>query len=127
MTSIKPTIPMPGPVNPPTPMSGWKTKLGSFLIAAAGVIGGSAEIAPYPEMVPWIRFIAFIVGGIGSAFLVWGIGHKVEKSRPVLVQKKRVPYYIQKIDPEELKVLNELAREKVREQKKKSELKPPTV
>jgi hypothetical protein len=122
MTSIKPTVPIPGPINPqpPQPMSGWKTKLGSFLIAAAGVIGGSAEIAPYPEMVPWIRFIAFIVGGMGSAFLIWGIGHKLEKNRNVLVQKKQIPYYIQKIDPDELALLEEL-------KKRKKGPEPPTV
>lgn len=108
----QPNVPMPGPVNPPSPMGGWKMKMGSFLIAIAATIGGSAEVAPYPEMVPWIRFIAFIVGGVGAAFLAWGAGHKMEKNRPVLVKKQKIPYYIQKIDPDELKLLEDIRKQR---------------
>lgn len=108
-----------------THMSGWKMKLGSFLVAIGAVIIGSAEVAPVPEMIPWVKFIGFIVGGIGTAFLAWGAGHKLEKNRSVLIKKQNIPYYIQKIDPDELLLLKKLRGEKNALPKK--EVKPPTL
>ena len=116
---IKPEIPIPGPVNPPAPMGGWKMKLGSLLIAVGALIVGSGEVAPIPEMVPWLKFVGFIVGGVGTAFLAWGAGHKLEKNRPIIIRKKNVPYYIQKIEPDELKWLEEMRKSK--------KVEPPTL
>jgi len=71
-----------------THMTGWKTKTGSFLIAIAGVIAGSSTIVPIPEAIPWIKFVSFIVGGFGTAFVAWGTGHKLEKNRIVYIKSK---------------------------------------
>lgn len=60
-------------------MGGWKVKTGSFLTAIGVVIAGSAEVIPIYEFGPWLKFAGFILGGIGSAFITWGIGHKIEK------------------------------------------------
>jgi hypothetical protein len=100
-----------------TPMGGWKTKLGAFLVAIATTIGGSAQLLPIPEAAPWITFAAFIVGGIGGAFTIWGIAHKMEKNRPVVIEKKRIPYFIQPMSPDEFKFLETL--------RKKKEVEPP--
>jgi hypothetical protein len=89
-------------------MSGWKMKVGSFLAAIAAVIIGSAEIAPYPEIIPWLKFLGFIVGGVGTAFLAWGAGHKLEKNRNVIVKKKTIPYYVHPMNPEEFKALEKM-------------------
>lgn len=96
------------------PMTGWKMKLGSFLAAIAAVIVGSAEIAPYPAMVPWIKFLGFIVGGVGTAFIAWGAGHKLEKNRNVIVQKKTIPYYVHPLDEKEFEILQKMRKEKER-------------
>lgn len=69
-------------------MTGWKTKTGSFLLAIAGVIAGSSTVVPIPEAIPWIKFVSFIIGGFGTAFVAWGTGHKLEKSRTVYVESK---------------------------------------
>jgi hypothetical protein len=103
-----------------TPMSGWKTKLGAFLIAVAATIKGSAEIFPSPDMIPWINWFSFIVSGVGGAFTVWGIAHKLEKNNKVIVQKKTVPYYVHPMSPEEFKLL-----ERIRSKPKINPLKPP--
>ena len=87
------------------PMGGWKMKAGSIMVAVAATITGSAELAPVPEMIPWIKFAAFVVGGIGAAFLAWGAGHKMEKNRSVLVKKKTIPYYIHPMNAEEFGLL----------------------
>jgi hypothetical protein len=86
-------------------MGGWKMKLGSFMVAIGALIIGSSEVAPMPEMIPWIKFIGFIVGGVGTAFLAWGAGHKMEKNKSVVIQKKKVPYYVHPMSPEEFKLL----------------------
>ena len=88
-----------------THMSGWKMKLGSFLIAIGALIVGSGEVAPVPEMVPWLKFLGFIVGGVGTAFVAWGAGHKIEKNNKVLVKTKTVPYYVHPMSRDEYKVL----------------------
>ena len=72
------------------PMSGWKMKSGSFLAAIAAVIIGSAELAPYPGMIPWLKFLGFVVGGVGTAFIAWGAGHKMEKNRDIILENKRL-------------------------------------
>ena len=74
-------------------MTGWKTKAGSIILSIGGVIVGSAEIAPVPGMVPWLKFIGFIVSGVGGALTVWGIGHKLEKAQKI----KKVPWLIREI------------------------------
>lgn len=119
----QPSVPIPGPITPPAPkpMGGWKMKLGSFLVAIAGVIGGSSEIVPAPEAAPWIKFAAFIVGGVGAAFLAWGAGHKIEKTQPVLVQKKTIPYYVHPLDEAEFKLLEDFRKQK------KDGPQPPTI
>jgi hypothetical protein len=61
-------------------MGGWKVKTGSFLTAIGVVIAGSAEVVPIDNFGPWLKFAGFLFGGIGSAFVTWGIGHKIEKS-----------------------------------------------
>jgi hypothetical protein len=104
------------------PMSGWKTKLGAFLVAIGTVIVGSADLAPTPGMIPWLKFFGFIVGGVGTAFTVWGIGHKVEKNRSVIVQKKTVPLYVSPLNDEEYKALQDM-----RMVKKPEAPKPPTL
>lgn len=104
------------------PMTGWKMKLGSFLAAIAAVIVGSAEVAPYPAMIPWAKFLGFIVGGVGTAFIAWGAGHKLEKNRNVIVQKKTIPYYVHPMNEEEFKVI-----QKMREEKSSKIPDPPTL
>ena len=99
------------------PMSGWKMKTGSFMIAIGALIVGSVEVAPMPEIIPWIKFIGFIVGGVGTAFLAWGAGHKMEKNRKVLVKKKTVPYYVHPMGQDEFKLLEAF--------RKKKDLEPP--
>lgn len=64
-----------------TPMTGWKTKLGSFLVAIAGTMAGASEIVPIEGAAPWVKLAAFVVGGVGSAFVAWGIAHKLEKNK----------------------------------------------
>ena len=100
-------------------MGGWKMKVGSFMAAIGAVIIGSAEVSPMPEMIPWVKFLGFIVGGVGTAFLAWGAGHKMEKNRSVVIQKKVVPYYVQPMNPEEFKVLETFRKSKAPE--------PPTA
>ena len=87
-----------------SPMSGWKTKLGAFLIAVAATIKGSAGLIPSPDVVPWINWFAFIVSGVGGAFAVWGVAHKLEKNNKVLIKKKTVPFYVHPIDKEEFEL-----------------------
>ena len=94
------------------PMGGWKMKLGSFLIAIGAVTVGSAEVAPYPGMSPWVKFVGFIVGGVVTAFIAWGAGHKLEKNRSVLVKKKTIPYYVHPMSSDEFKVLEEMRKSK---------------
>jgi hypothetical protein len=60
-------------------MSGWKMKTGSFMVAIGVVIAGSADVVPIYEVGPWLKFAGYIVGGVGSAFTIWGAGHKIEK------------------------------------------------
>jgi len=60
-------------------MSGWKMKTGSFMVAVGVVITGSADVVPIYELGPWLKFAGYIIGGIGSAFAIWGAGHKIEK------------------------------------------------
>ena len=74
-------------------MSGWKTKVGAVITAIGGTIIGSAEIAPTPGMIPWLKFIGFIISGIGGALTIWGIGHKLEKTRNM----KKVPFLIKEL------------------------------
>lgn len=102
MTQYTPLSPS---VEKPISMGGWKTKLGAFLIAIAATITGSVGIVPLPELIPWIKWLAYMIGGVGSAFTVWGIAHKMEKNRSVLVKKKRVPYYIQPLSSKEFEML----------------------
>ena len=101
-------------------MSGWKTKLGAFLIAVAATIKGSAGLIPSPDVIPWINWCAFIVSGVGGAFTVWGIAHKLEKNNKVIVQKKTIPYYVYPMNSEEFKLL-----EIIRSKPKINPLKPP--
>lgn len=109
----------------PTPMGGWKTKTSSFLAALGTTLIGLAEGVPDDRLAPWIRFIGIAIDGFAGAFAIWGLGHKMEKSRPVLIQKKKVPYYVHAIDPEELKILEEFRKDK--SSKPKVELAPPTI
>jgi len=77
---------------PPAPpaMTGWKTKAGAIMVAIGGTISGSSKLAPYPDMEPWLEFIGFIIAGVGGAFTVWGIGHKLEKNNAVINVNARV-------------------------------------
>jgi hypothetical protein len=112
------------PVQNEQPMSGWKTKLGAFLTAIGAVIVGAAEVAPTPEMIPWLKFIGFIIGGVGGAFTIWGIAHKVEKNRSVITQKKTVPIYVSPLNDEEYKMLQDMRMAKPKTPKAPE---PPTL
>ena len=72
----------PVPMTPP--MTGWKTKAGAALIALGGTISASAKLVPHAEAGPWLEFAGFIVAGLGGAFTVWGIGHKLEKNQTLV-------------------------------------------
>lgn len=106
------------------PMSGWKMKTGSIMVAVAATITGSAELAPIAGMIPWIKFAAFLVGGVGAAFLAWGAGHKMEKNRSVLVQKKKMPYYVHPMNDEEFKLLEKFRTTRKEIQKQPLKLPP---
>ncbi len=54
-------------------MTGWKTKLGGFLLA----------ISPMLPALGVEKSIADCVGQVGMALLGVGIGHKIEKSQKV--------------------------------------------
>lgn len=113
-------------IQPPTkqnPMTGWKTRTASFLAAIGTTLIGLAEGVPDDSLAPWIRFVGIAIDGFAGAFAIWGIGHKVEKNRPVLIKKQRVPYYVHSIDPQELKLLEEFRESR----SSKKELEPPTV
>ncbi len=85
---------------------------------------GLAEGVPDDRLAPWIRFFGIAIDGFAGAFAIWGIGHKVEKNRPVLIQKQKIPYYIQAIDPTELKLIEDFRKNKPPTPSK--ELQPPT-
>ena len=62
-------------------MTGWKTKTGAALLAAAGVLAAvkgvmPAELQQYEQ---WFKFAEAIFAAVGAAFIGYGIGHKVEK------------------------------------------------
>jgi hypothetical protein len=63
-------------------MTGWKTKAGAAMGAAAGVLLGLIPVLP-PALVAyvvWIKFASAVLGSSGAALLGLGIGHKVEKA-----------------------------------------------
>ena len=60
-------------------------KAGAGLIALGQVISGSSKFAPDPDMISWLEFIGYMITGIGGAFTVWGIGHKLEKNQVSVV------------------------------------------
>ena len=108
-------------------MTGWKTKLGSFLLAFAGVSTGASELIPLPEASPWCKFVAYVAGGVGTAFITWGMGHKLEKNRNILVEKKRIPYYVHPMHENEFDALETMRKSdlKDRQDKVMSTLKSP--
>ena len=56
-------------------MTGWKTWLGSALIALGGVLEGM------PEMFTGQSAVAKALIAIGGAVAAVGIGHKIEKNK----------------------------------------------
>jgi len=59
-------------------MKGWKTKVGSVLMALAGGAEAGAQVCPDPQVTPWLHFAAAILAAMGAAFMGYGIGHKIE-------------------------------------------------
>lgn len=71
---------------PIKPMTGWKTKWGTILLIVGGAVMGAAEIAPDANAALWMNFAAKLVTGIGTGLTAWGLGHKLEKNKPVVIQ-----------------------------------------
>lgn len=105
-------------------MTGWKTKTAAFLFAIGTSLIGLAEGVPNDNLAPWIQFAGMCIDGLATAFGVWGIGHKLEKNKNVIVQKKTIPYYVHPMNEEEFKVLQKLRETKSSDSNRPA---PPTV
>lgn len=109
-------------IKKPIPMTGWKTKTAAFLFALGTSLIGLSEGVPNDNLAPWIRFAGMALDGLATAFGVWGIGHKLEKNKNIIVQKKTVPYYIEPMSEEEFELIK-----KIRQKKSSKVLDPPTL
>ena len=106
-----------------THMTGWKTKLAAFLAAAGTAIIGISESVPADDsLVHMIKFIGIVIDGLAGAFGIWGIGHKLEKNKNIIVQKKTIPYYVQPMDEAEFEMIKKMRLEKSSERPS-----PPTL
>lgn len=66
-------------------MTGWKTKTGAGLIAAAGVLTAIIPFFPpagaaVATIVLWAKFGSALLAAAGAAFMGVGISHKIEKA-----------------------------------------------
>jgi hypothetical protein len=99
-----------------THMTGWKTKLAAFLAAAGTALIGISESVPTDDsLAPMIKFIGIVIDGLAGAFGIWGIGHKLEKNKSILIQKKTVPYYVHPMNEKEFEILEKMRQEKIPE------------
>jgi hypothetical protein len=110
-------------------MTGWKTKLGAILTAISGVIFGISSLVPSVPGNPCLfEFTGYIAVGLGAGFISWGIGHKLEKNRNILVERKRVPYYVHPMNEGEFTALETMRKKdlKDRQDKVMNTLKSPS-
>jgi len=96
-----------------THMTGWKTKLAAFLAATGTALIGLADSVPADDsLAPMIKFIGITIDGLAGAFGLWGIGHKLEKNKSVLVKKKTVPYYVHPMSEKEFEYLEKIRNDR---------------
>jgi hypothetical protein len=101
-------------------MTGWKTKSGAILTAISGVIFGISSLIPSVPGNPCLfEFIGYIAVGLGAGFISWGIGHKLEKNRNILVERKRVPYYIHPMNEGEFTALETMRKKDLKDRQGK--------
>lgn len=62
-------------------IGGWKTKLGIAAVVIGGGLLAGAEVSPMPELTPWLKFIGTMLVAIGTGGGIYGVAHKVEKSK----------------------------------------------
>lgn len=68
------------------PMTGWKTKVGSYALAIGTACLSAADLAPDPTAAEWIRFSGKLLTGLGGALAAFGIGHKIQKGQVAIEQ-----------------------------------------
>lgn len=99
-------------------MLGGKTKLGAVLIAIGMTMYSTVDICPVASWIPWIKWIGTMIGGVGTALGIVGIGNKVERAAAAVEQGQvpQMPVPQSEIKPliadEVRKVIEEMRKER---------------
>jgi hypothetical protein len=65
-------------------MTGWKTKVGTITLIAGTALMGAADVAPSMAVADWMTFVGKILTGVGGGLTAFGLGHKLEKNKPIV-------------------------------------------